>query len=728
MLLASLSLPSHPLTLLLDSSLPIASKHRPANRAIELDLDQPTPTTRPVPSIVSPSSVPLSHGTTQAKPVPATVPDSPLPLLSPPTPPQSPPSVIPLPSLQPVASSSSAGLFLGPLQSSSRWSGQLYFNGHNTNISFTGRLMGVAGQCHSNSAVKALSTLPASPAIINIAGREPTGDAAKLLNECVNSARLMALLYILQPDAADAAAMEQFCAFHAEKQRVAIADMRRESGLFYRFGRMSAMGEPMGRELPLDVFARCFSGVKGLKDAGSYYCVVVYAAKRTTGGVGSAIAPQRQESSSSVSSVASSESSKVSSSRQRSSQASVVTPPPPVQPALPVYPAFPAPAAAAQPSAFTSPPFASPAPLPAPTLPTPAAFPAPAVAPPAPAAYTGYQPPPPAAGYYVPASQYPSYLPIIPEQQMPNAPPHPYPQYPPPQLNPPVYSQQPQYHTQPHSQPQSQPQPPPYQAAAPPATGRGAVVGSAAAANTDWNQVRKFLETIKTLGTSSPSATAPSPPTSQPPAIPPPSPPRPHQSPNAPFHSPRREDGAAGRFREGDRVRAGRPENERDGVQQMDTRRRYEVEGQRVEEDRVRQEAQRRDTDRIARESDRMHERDRRREYDRDGERDRDRDRPVDQPRVYDSSRERERERERAETQHRPRGAGGAGGYELQRERIDRELREAERERDRLSQLTAPRIPTNYTQPPPPSSSSQQPPRTTVSGYIHPSRLAQAPR
>ena len=472
---------------------PHVDKRNRANRAdaIELDLDQPS-----VSAVLHPSAA-LPPGAPSANLLPNTPP-----ALTPATPPQSPPSIIPLPSLQPVASSPAAGLFLGPLQSASRWLGQLYFNGHNTTIPFTGRLMGVAGHATSNTAVKALSNLPAPPATVNIAGREPTSEASRLLHECLTSPRLMALLYVLQPEAAEAAAMEEFCAFHAEKQRVAIADMRKESGLFYRFGRMGAMGEAIGKELPLDLFARSFSGVKGLKDARSYYCVVVYAEKRPSGGVPSAVVPRRQESSSSVSSIASTDS-RASGSRQRSSQASVVTPPPPASTVPTVYPAFPAPPAAAQPSTFTSSPTAPPPAIPTSLAPSAPAVPTPAAAPAAPAVYAGYHPPPPAAGYYIPAQQYPGYMPMIPEQQTATVPPHSYPPYMHPQYNQPTYPMQPQHHTQPPSQPQ--PRPPPHSSAAP-ATTPAAMGGTSSAApdNTDWIQVRKFLESIKTLGTASP--------------------------------------------------------------------------------------------------------------------------------------------------------------------------------------------------------------------------------
>ena len=727
---------------------PVPDSRKQAHRAeaIELDMDQTPPLARPASSAAQPSSKVISP---RAKPTAITLPFSPPPALSPGTP-QSPPSVIPLPSLQPVANSAAASLFLGPLQSSSRWPGQVYFNGHDTTIAFNGRLVGAAGQSQSNTAVKALSVLPTPPSTIHIAGREPTSEAAKLLNECISSPRLMALLYVLQPQVADAAAMEQFCAFHADKQRVAIADMRKESGLFYRFGRMSAMGETMGRELPLDLFARCFSGVKGLRDARSYYCVVVYAEKRTSGAIGPAVVPRRQESSSSVSSVASTDSSRANSTRQRSSQAAVVTPPPPAQPVTSVYPSFPVPSAAAataavQPSTFTSPPFAPPAAIPAP-LHSGAVAPPTANAP-SPSAYAGYHHAPPVAGYYMPASQYPGYLPMVPEQLTATVPPQHYTAYPPPQLNQSAYPPPSQHYLPPHSQPQPQPQPAFHPPTAP-STGAGAMGGPPPPNDhTDWNQVKKFLESIKTMNTASPSAVTPSPPASLPSAMPPPSPPRAQQPSNARHSSPRQDEGGGGRYRDEDRARMGRAEDERDGGQQLDMRRRYELELQRLEEEKRRLDAMRRETDRLSRDSGRMLERerdgerdrssekDRRRDYDRgrdrewERERDRERDRPKEQPRVYDSSRERERERERAESIHRSRGGGAAadGQYESQRERIERELRETERERVRLAQLAAQRTPTSYSSPPP-SSSSQQPPPKTVSGYIHPSRLAQAPR
>ena len=706
---------------------------------IELDMDQAASATplKPASSAVQPSFIVIPDTSTPTKPTSRPVLLSPLPALSPASPPQSPPSVIPLPSLQPVASSSAAGLFLGPLQSSSRWKGQLYFNSHNTNIAFTARLMGVAGQLQSNSAVKALSALPVAPATIHIAGREPTSEVAKLLGECVQSSRLMALLYVLHPEAADAVAMEQFCAFHAEKQRVAIADMRRETGLFYRFGRMGALGEALGKEeLPLNFFTQCFSGIKGLKDARSYYCVVVYATKRPAGGVGSAVAPQRQDSSSSVSSVASSDSSSRlggGSSRQRSNQANVVTPPPPTQP-VPVYPTYPAPPTAAQPSTFASPPFATSVPVPTPMMPAAPIISASAVAQPAAAGY---------AGYYPPAAHYPGHLPHIPEQTAATPPSQPYPPYAPVQYNQPAFAPPSQYTSQPYpQQPYAQLQPPPQQ---PPvaAPGLGTADGDAAAAknNTDWIQVRKFLESIKTQRANPTAAILPSPTTSQPAAIPPPSPPqvRTQQPHHPPPYSPRRdEDGGAGRYREDERSRASRMDGDRNGGgADAELRRAYDIgsELQRLEEQRRRLDAPRREADRSSRDRDRDRDRDRSAESDRR----RDYDRVSEQPRVYDSGRERERERERAEAQHRSRGGGGyggggGGGYsrDPQRERIDRierELREAERERERLAPATAQR-PTQTYPPPPVFNSAQQPAPVpkAVSGFIHPSRMGQAPR
>ena len=704
---------------------PSAEKRKQANRAdaIELDLDQPSSSAVPHPPIVQPpaASAVLSSPTTP-------------PALTPATPPRSPPSVIPLPSLQPVGTSAAAGLFLGPLQSSSRWQGQLYFNGHNTTIAFNGRLLGVAGQSQSNTAVKALSSLPAPPAVINIAGREPTTEASRLLNECLTSPRLMALLYVLQPvEAADATAMEEFCAVHADKQRVAIADMRKESGLFYRFGRMGAMGDPLGKELPLDVFARCFSGVKGLKDARSHYCVIVYAEKRASGSIPAAVTPRRQESTSSVLSIASNDS-RASSSKPRSAQAEVVTPPPPAQSTSTSYPPFPAPPTAAQRSTFTFPPYASPAPSPSSLPPSAHVAPSPAAAaPPTSAAYSGYQQPHSAAGYYPLAQQYQGYMPAIPEQPMATAP-SPYHQpYTPAQYNQSTYPVQPQHITQPHMphshhQPhhQHQSQPPPQPAAAPLAG--ASLVGATAAApdNTDWNQVRKFLESIKGLSSTSPTATPPAPVTAaQHVAAVPPSPPRTNH------YQPRPAAAAAG-GRHYEERGAGRMEvDSRDA----EMRRRYEMEVARLEEERIKVDAIRRETERLARESGRMYERERetqrdrssserdsrRHDYERERERD-PRDAPKDQPRVYDSSRERERERERAEARHRPRGAGGGYNHESERDRIERELREAEQERERLAQLAASRLSTSY----PPPSSHHSPAKT--SGFIHPSRLAQAPR
>ena len=244
----------------------------------------PSPERQPVPA-KSPKSprasavVPPELPPTPPPSVPTSSPSPESPL----SPPMSPTSVSVVESFQPLSASRSASFFGGALHSEVRWSAALVFDHHGVTIPFTGRLVGVSGQSESQEAVRALSS-SALPSRVSVTAREPVAAAEELLREIGRSDLRMAALYLLTPATGSAKALDSFCAFHAEKQRVGIADARGPDkvGLFFRFGRLAPIAAAKGQrnEVSADCLRQSFSGVRGIREDRAFFAVVAWLDKR----------------------------------------------------------------------------------------------------------------------------------------------------------------------------------------------------------------------------------------------------------------------------------------------------------------------------------------------------------------------------------------------------------------------------------------------------------------
>ena len=212
---------------------------------------------------------------------------------SPPSPPDSPNDVFVIPSFRPVSWSRSAQFFSGPLHSRVRWSSALHFEHHLAVIPFTARLVGISGQSDNQEAVRVLSASQL-PSRVSVTGREPVAAVGGLLRELSQSDLRMAALFVLSPAAGHLKALEAFCSFHSDRERVGISDHRGPDrvGLFFRFGRLAAAdaGQQL-RELTPHVLQDTFSGVGGIRTERAFYCIVAYLDKRKTAGGPAAMPP-----------------------------------------------------------------------------------------------------------------------------------------------------------------------------------------------------------------------------------------------------------------------------------------------------------------------------------------------------------------------------------------------------------------------------------------------------
>ena len=202
---------------------------------------------------------------------------------SPASPPLSPSSVSVIPSFQPLSASRSAAFFSGPLHSRVTWKATLQFEHHGALIPFSGRLVGVSGQSESQEAVRALSS-SALPSRVSVTARESVAAAEELLREIGHSDLRMAALFVLTPAPDSLKAMEAFCAFHAEKQRVGICDARGPDkvGLFFRFGRLAPLVATKGQrsEVHSETLRLAFSGVGGIREERAFFAVVAWLDRR----------------------------------------------------------------------------------------------------------------------------------------------------------------------------------------------------------------------------------------------------------------------------------------------------------------------------------------------------------------------------------------------------------------------------------------------------------------